>query len=179
MSNQQQAPSDDPEYKQALWTHEQNQRLAERAHEYNTEFFHRTNESSIKNAESTVKAAMLINGGAAVSLLAFIGGLTAQGKVPLGELHVFAGCLVWFASGVALAAGMSGFAYFTNYCIAGHAIRMSRTWDSPYLVETPQSTRWKRLAVGFHFAAIATGVASLVVFVCGMISVRNAILHLG
>jgi len=114
-----------------------------------------------------------------VSLLAFIGGLTAQGKVQLGQLVVFANCLTWFASGVALAAVMAGFAYFANYCAAGSAIKMSRTWEHPYFQDTPQSNWWKRGVLLSRYGAIAAGLASLIVFVCGMISVRSAILHLG
>jgi hypothetical protein len=184
MNDQQQPSPEDPADRQKLWEHQQrtydlNQRHAERAHDANTEFFNRTNESAIKNAESAVKAVMVINGGATVSILAFIGGLAAQGKVPFGQLAVFANCLTWFASGVALAAAMAAFAYFTNYCIAGSASRKLRNWEHPYLHDTPQSKRWQRAGIIFHVAATATGLGSLIVFICGMISVRNAILHLG
>jgi hypothetical protein len=178
MTDQQQ-PSEDPAYRQRLWEHEQNQRHAERAHDANTEFFKFANDSAIRNAESAVKAVMLINGGATVSLLAFVGGLAGQGKVQFGQLAVFANSLTWFASGVALAAAMAAFAYFTNYCIAGSASRMLRNWEHPYLHATPQSKRWQRAGIIFHVAAIATGLGSLVVFLCGIISVRSAILHLG
>jgi hypothetical protein len=63
-----------------------NLRQAERAHNANDEFFHRANEAAVKSAEAAVRIALLINGGAAVSLLAFIGGLAAQGKVKTSEL---------------------------------------------------------------------------------------------
>jgi len=122
---------------------------------------------------------MLINGGATVSLLAFVGALAGQGKVQFGQLAGFADSLTWFASGVALSAVMAAFAYFTNYCIAGSASRMLRNWEHPYLHVTPQSKRWQRVGIIFHGAAIATGLGSLICFICGMISVRSAIVHLG
>ena len=44
--------------------------------------FHRSlNEAAIKGAETALRSALLINGGAAVSVLAFIGGLAAQSRI--------------------------------------------------------------------------------------------------
>src|SRR5215510_14691559 len=79
-------------------------RDAERMHTLNEEYLKLANEAAVKYAEAAVKAIMLINGGASVSLLAFIGGLTAQGKVQLRGISLFANSLMWFASGVLSAA---------------------------------------------------------------------------
>ena len=45
---------------------------------------------------------MLINGGAAVSVLAFIG-LAAQSRIKLDQLNMVANSLGWFAGGAAAA----------------------------------------------------------------------------
>ena len=73
---------------------------------------------------------MLINGGAAVSVLAFIGGLAAQSRIKLDQLNMVANSLGWFAGGVAAAAAAMGFAYLTNY-LAGKVERSFEKWPQP------------------------------------------------
>jgi hypothetical protein len=71
---------------------------AERTHALNIDYMNPANEAAVKYAESAVKAMMLINGGASVSLLAFIGGLAAQGKVQLsGLMTTSGGAPLWTA----------------------------------------------------------------------------------
>jgi hypothetical protein len=81
-------------------TDDDNKRMrdAERMHALNEAYLKLASEAAVKYAESTVKAIMLINGGASVSLLALIGGLAAQGKVR--GLSLLTNSLMWFASGV-------------------------------------------------------------------------------
>lgn len=68
----------------------------------------------------TLRMAMLINGGAAISVLAFIGGLASRDKVPRQAITQTAPTIVWFASGVAATLSM-GLAYFTNLYVGLHA----------------------------------------------------------
>jgi hypothetical protein len=66
--------------------------------------FHRSlNEAAIKGAETALRSALLINGGAAISVLAFIGGLAMQSRIRLDQLHAVAHSLVLFAFGVVAA----------------------------------------------------------------------------
>jgi hypothetical protein len=151
-------------------------RDAERMHALNEAYLKLASEAAVKYAESTVKAIMLINGGASVSLLALIGGLAAQGKVR--GLSLLTNSLMWFASGVLSAAIGAFLAYFAAYCGAAHEHNISKIWTPPYVMETVISRRWNRREIICRRAAILAGVISLVFFVCGMISVWYAVAHI-
>jgi hypothetical protein len=115
---------------------------------------------------------LLINGGAAAALLTFIGGLPANQK------RAVADTLVWFAWGVAAAVAGLGLAYFTNYATA--RMEGSKIWHNqpPYVRDGPATARWKRLNIIFHIAAVIVGLASLVLFIVGMLAVRAALTKL-
>jgi hypothetical protein len=159
-------------------TDDDNKRMrdAERMHALNEAYLKLASEAAVKYAESTVKAIMLINGGASVSLLALIGGLSAQGKVR--GLSLLTNSLMWFASGVLSAAIGAFLAYFAAYCGAAHEHNISKIWTPPYVMETVISRRWNRREIICRRAAILAGVISLVFFVCGMISVWYAVAHI-
>jgi hypothetical protein len=161
-------------------TDDDNKRMrdAERMHALNEAYLKRASEAAVKYAELWVKAIMLINGGASVFLLAFIGGLAAQGKVQLRGLSLLTNSLMWFASGVLSAAIAAIFAYFAAYCGAAHEHNTSKIWTSPYVMETVISRRWNRKEIICRRAAILAGVISVMFFVCGMISVRYAVVHI-
>ena len=89
-------------------------RAAERAHGTITDFASKTNTAAIEVANLALRTAMLINGGAAISVLAFIGGLASRDKVSLQAITQTAATLVWFATGVAVATLSMGLAYFTR-----------------------------------------------------------------
>lgn len=173
-------PNQPPPFEYQKWSHELNLRAAERAHDNATDFASKTNIAAIDGANLTLRTAVLINGGAAVSVLAFIGGLASQGKLSLGpQLTEIATTLLWFASGVVAAALSMGLAYFTNYCIAAHASTQPRQFQHPYLTENGRSRAWILAASIFHVLAIIGAFGSLALFIYGMIEVRNAIAHLG
>ncbi len=142
---------------------------AQRAHDKIDAFHEYVNQAAIRASELALRNLLLINGGAAVALLTFVGHL------PQPQKTAIANSLVWFASGVALAAGGTALAYFTNYFMAGVASSKLRTWEHPYVQPGPQTSMYIRLNRGFHIAAVFTAIASLAVFVCGMLEVRNAL----
>jgi hypothetical protein len=118
---------------------------------------------------------VLINGGAAISVLAFIGGLASRDKVSLQAITQTAGTLVWFAVGVAVATLSMGLAYFTNLCIAQDATFRQKTFQHPYLQETDKSRVYKQTAEIFRWLAVFGAIASLVLFICGMFAVKCAV----
>ena len=59
----------------AKWLLEMQREDAHRAHDEAKNFYQQVNEYTIKAGENALRAFLLINGGAAVSVLAFIGGL--------------------------------------------------------------------------------------------------------
>jgi hypothetical protein len=180
MSNQQTPPQQPSPFEFQKWLHEIKRQDAQRAHDRRADFVEETNRAAIENANLTLRYAVLINGGAAVAVLGFVGGLAAQGRVKLGSQLLDVGSsLTWFAAGVALATLAMGFSYFTNYSLVGHASRLQATWEHPYLNETTSSTWWKRAAICYQVLAIFAGFGSVGVFIRGMLAVKDAITHLG
>jgi hypothetical protein len=72
--------------------------------------------SVVLAAQNALKSAILINGAAAVALLAFIGNVWKAGGSPL--LIAIAGALYWFVIGVLLDAVSTAFFYFTQWSCA-------------------------------------------------------------
>src|SRR4051794_17778362 len=106
-------------FERVKWTHDRNREEAHRAHDRNTAAMDAANEITVKTADSALRLAMLINGGAAVSMLAFIGGLASQDRIKIADLKDVSSSLVIFAIGVALSVGGMAFAYFTHYYTVG------------------------------------------------------------
>jgi hypothetical protein len=153
---------------------------ARRLHDRLDEFSTESTRAAIENANLVFRTAVLINGGAAVSVLAFAGGLISQGKLGQGpQASDISFALLLFALGVLAGALGIGFAYFTNYCVTGHYQSRIKQWEQPYLVETPGSRRWAYGATFFRTLAIACGFGSAILFVSGVLQVRNAIIQTG
>jgi hypothetical protein len=151
---------------------ETRRREAEREHDRLNDFHRYVNEATIKTGELALRMLLLVNGGAAVALLTFIGTLPKDQKVAM------ANTLVSFAFGVALAAAGIAMAYLTNYFTGETTRSLVRTWDHPYSVPGPKTGLFTFLNIVFHIAAVALGIASLSAFVCGMLDVRSAFTHL-
>lgn len=107
-------------------------------HESNLEMFR----STIQAGQQTLRSVILINGGAAVALLAFTGHSLVN-KIPGIELPEIAWSLSGFVTGV-LAGGLAtGFTYLTQYL---------------------GSRDWEKLAFACNVVAIAVGAAGFAAF---------------
>ena len=71
--------------------------------------------SVIAYGQAALKSAMLINGGAAAALLAFIGNIWAKGVAP-DAVSSLTSSIAFFAFGVLVAAVGTAGSYFTQYC---------------------------------------------------------------
>ena len=127
------------------------------------------NEQAVANANATLRSLLLINGGAAVALLAFIGSLISSDEVQLApSIDMLTAPLMWFAWGVSASVLGMAFAYITNYSISGHAFALYR--------EDPKAEKkWLRIAIPFQVAAILVAIASLSCFVLGILAIRTAV----
>ena len=172
MSDQQTPPTQQQKIDYAKWLDETKRREAERAHDKTDDFHSSVNEAAIKSAELTLRMSLLINGGAAVSLLTFIGPLPKDQKIAM------ANTLIWLASGVGIAVAAIALSYLTHYFTAAIASSRIRTWEHPYLLPGPTTSRWIVLTRVFNIAAIVLAITSLAAFVGGMVEVRNAFAHL-
>jgi hypothetical protein len=165
-------PNPQPTFDYQKWVHDINREEAHRAHDKLDDFHAYVNKGAVKTGQSALKLSMLINGGAAVALLTFIG------KLPKEQQHAVADTLVWFASGVALAVAAIAASYFTDYFMAAIAVSRMRTYEHPYVTDGPKTNRFRKLNLAFHILAVGAGLASLGAFVCGTFDVRAALAHL-
>lgn len=83
------------------------------SHERDLEMFR----SVISSGQSAIKTTFLLNGGASLAMLAFIGHLAQFNPSKVPE---FAACLVPFAYGVLAVALTSGFTYLSQWLYASH-----------------------------------------------------------
>lgn len=147
------------------WRYEQNRAIAERQHDNENEFGRRANEAAVDNASFAIRSLLLINGGAGVALLAFIGALVSKdSKISPDRIPNLAYPLTWFAWGVAFASAAAALAYLTNYCIAGMSILRERSYESPFVRDTSRSICYRRWAFSLHLVSVLAGLASLFAF---------------
>jgi len=112
-------------------------------HESKLEMFR----SVIQSGQYAIRSSFLLNGGAAVAMLAFIGKLT---EAKADKIAIFASSLTMFVIGVLTITIASGFTYLSQWFYAGGA-------------------KWK-VTTGFWFnvLAIVLGLSSYGVFIWGM-----------
>jgi hypothetical protein len=150
--------------------HEQNTQA--RAQDRSNAFARQINEAAINAANLSLRMALLINAGAAVALLTFVGGLPAEQK------RAVAATLDWFAWGVAAAVAGLACAYFTNHGLAIQERSKTFTDVPPYVINGANTRRWSYVVLMFRVLAIIVGSASVVLFLVGMLGVRAALTRL-
>lgn len=99
--------------------------------------------------QSTLKSMMLINGGAAVALLAFLGNLLSKENTPAKNIIPFAGSMRMFVLGVFLAAVAYATTYFSQLHYSG-----DKKWH-------------QQAGLGFHILTSIIGTCSLAAFLYG------------
>lgn len=128
--------------------------------EYKADQLHDTEmfRSVINFAGSALKSAMLINGGAAVALMAFIGNIWTK-VTAVAAVTSLTNSVFYFAFGVLAAALATMMSYFTQY----------------FYHHGPE-----KLGVAFHVVSTITGIGSFVLFGWGAFEVYTAFVqHLG
>ena len=155
------------------WVYEQVRDEKRRAHDRFAEFHLALSESAIKSSELTLRTAVLINGGAAISVLAFIGG--PQGRIGISQLGGIADCLILFALGVASATAGICFSYLTHYFTFAGQESNKLSGEPPFVQSGPTTKWWKLSARVVYDLAILACLASLILFVMGMFDVKDAI----
>jgi hypothetical protein len=174
MSEPQSKSSSDPD----RWAYEINRENAHRQHDSNRELFHYVNKATLECANLALKTLVLINGGAAIAVLTFLGGVSAKQTIDFSKVGVVAATIKWFAFGVALAVAGMALSYLTSYTMAGAITNMKAIYERPFLVEGPKFKVWRRWNIGFHIVGLFVAIASLVFFLIGMFSASDAVKHL-
>lgn len=124
-----------------------------------TERFRALEAAAMEGAAQGLKALLLLNGGACVALLAFLGSTATSSSlrdefVPL--VSATAGSLIWFAAGAGVAVLACILAYWTNQAYANHIINPKNSWAKGSRLNAAAST----FAI-FSLACFGKGVADI------------------
>lgn len=129
--------------------------------------------ASLDTAREALRALLVVNGGACVALLAFLG--VATGIEDTRRQAMFAAlaedALRWFAFGLLSALIAAGFAYLTNALAAAAISTRLSSQDPPYFIETPESQRNRSLSTTLNIGAVLAAVVSLIFFLTGILNV--------
>jgi hypothetical protein len=119
-------------------------------------------EATVASGTLAIRTMLLINGGAVLAVLGFIGGIAGQGRVCSRDLNQIAASLTPFGLGVVFVALATAMAYLANRAIlatVGVPPTTLRNWRSGIL----------------QVLAALSVVLSLVAFMCGLFEIRSTI----
>ena len=153
-------------------TEDPKQRDMERAHDALREVMKRANEATVQSGQLAARTIILINGGAVVAMLAFVGNFASRAQSSLTSV---ADSLVYFAIGVAFGAVTLGAAYFANFAGTSALYATDLIRDHPYFQENAGSRRWRVASVVFQVISIVAGIMGLLLFAWGTWEIRNTI----
>jgi hypothetical protein len=168
----------EPQPEDAKWVHGLNREDAHRAHDNSEEFHSYSNKAAIDTANLSLRTLVIINGGAAIAVLTFLGGVASKDKIDFVKVGVVADTLRWFALGVALAVFAMALSYFTHFAMASITSSQNRAWVHPYVSDGLKTARWRRINLAFHILAMLVAFGSLVLFLVGMFTASDAVTHL-
>ncbi|MEX5768813.1 hypothetical protein AB4Y55_24015 [Serratia nematodiphila] len=121
--------------------------------------------SVISSGANAAKSCMLINGGAAVALLAFVGNIWSKSSTPEAVAELAYGIL-FFCSGVGLAALCTGITYIAQFFYG----------NVDFYDESGKKCKSEIIGNIFNIIAIFSGFASLILFGYGCYSAYEAII---
>ena len=152
---------------------------ARRAHDRLDEFAQSINDSAIKSADAVLRNCLLINGGAAVAILAFMGAVISKDAGSHKIIGDIAGSLTYFAWGVIASVVALGLSYIVHFLTYKTATSQKKVWEYPYIVPGKDTAWWGRLKITLHLLAVALAVLSAVLFVIGLFAVKHAVTSFG
>lgn len=133
---------------------------ADRKHKAELEMF----KAVIESGKTALTTVMLVNGGAAVALLAFIANMAAKVDSPI-KLYAIAGALMWFVMGVLLAALATGTTYLTQSAYA----------EQMYGAPGKPVSRWVKIGIDYgDYTAIGLVFLAYCAFAAGAFTAYRA-----
>src|ERR1700676_1320142 len=87
---------------EAKWKVEKVREEAHRAHDNRVAFHNYVNQAAMESANIALKTLIVINGGAAIAILTFLGGVASKDKIDIAHVTPVAMTIRYFAIGVAL-----------------------------------------------------------------------------
>jgi len=127
-----------PSFEERTRLHDLLREDAHRAHDNSSAFHTYVNQATIESANIALKTLIVINGGAAIAVLTFLGGVASKDKIDFASVAAVAYTIRYFTFGVALTLAAMAFSYLTNYFMAGIEMSRLRTFTHPYVSEGPQ-----------------------------------------
>lgn len=157
-----------------MMTPDEIRKIAEKTHANQIEFAKGANLAAVSTGTETVKAILLINGGACVAVLAFIGSIASKVQV----VTDLAGSLVWFAIGAVAAVISAAFGYLTNLSLSSETNTKTHHFDAPFVRET-EASRWHHVAgCVTRWVSICCAIVGILAFAGGVFAASCAFKHL-
>ena len=145
---------------------------ARRAHDRLDEFSTRVDDSAVKSADAALRNLLLINGGAAVAILAFMGAVISKNTGTTKVVDDIAGGLTYFAWGVITSVAALCLSYLVHFATYYAATSQKKVWEHPYVTPGDHTVWWVWLKIALHVVAVA----SAVLFVIGLFTVQHAVI---
>lgn len=123
--------------------------------------------SVIEFSHSALRSAAVLNGGAAIAILAFIGALVTSDRVQSTDFRALVDSLTWFGVGVFSSTLATGSAYLAQFFYHWAESKHELTWDHPFVVEMPSRKGYDRVGQTFHATAASLTIASYLLFAWG------------
>ena len=147
----------------------------DREHDRHGRFIEGVNDATIRSGEFALQNSMFINGGAAVTVLAFLGAVVGKEGTATPGLGTVATNLGWFACGAAFSLSAMLAAYLTNYFTVITASSQVRKAESPYIHDGLITKRWRVGKKLCHWLAVILGLLSIIMFVIGLWEIQSSI----
>ncbi|SLN62182.1 hypothetical protein PEL8287_03385 [Roseovarius litorisediminis] len=155
--------------------HELNMEHAKRAHDLNRQTSADFSRAAIESANLAIRSLILINGGAVIALLAFLGALEAGDVGNAVKSDALVAPIRWFALGVGFAALTALLAYLVNMLDSDITNSVNFTWEHPYIEPDKEQARLIRVRCALHVIAILLAISALGSFFFGIASVTQAV----
>ena len=150
---------------------------ARRAHDNYEAFISSTNAAAVELAGMTLKALLLLNGGAAVAMLGFVASLASNLLGEQVSLFRVVLSLQYFSLGAAAAVFASGLSYLVLYLQAAEAEAHDRVMTAPFVQRSKRSIALGRWATFLLISAIVVSGLSLVLFLRGVWLTGGIVTH--
>lgn len=150
---------------------------ARRAHDNNEAFVTNANAAAVELAGMTLKALLLLNGGAAVAMLGFVASLASNVLGEQVSLVRVVLSLQYFSLGAAAAVFASGLSYIVLYLQAAEAQAHDCIMTAPFVQRSKRSTNFGRWAISLLISAIVVSGLSLVLFLRGVWLTGGIVTH--
>src|SRR5260370_23096780 len=122
-----------PPFEERKYGHDLLREDAHGAHDNSDAFHTYVNQAAIESSNIALKTLIVINGGAAIAVLTFLGGVASKDKIDFASVAPVAMTIRYFAIGVALTLAAMAFSYLTNYFMVGIEMSRIKTYTHPYL----------------------------------------------